>query len=66
MRPQIVKIATILFITFFVTITSWSQQVPPPPERTPPPGLPIDSDLVYLILLGILLGLFFLFRTKRA
>ncbi len=65
MRPQIVKIVT-TFVAIFVSIHSWSQQAPPPPQRTFPPGLPIDSDLIYLVLSGILLGLFFLLRKKRA
>ncbi|MBA3985062.1 MAG: hypothetical protein H0X63_00420 [Flavobacteriales bacterium] len=69
MRPQIVKIVAILFITFFVTISSWGQRVPPPPQRSdgPPPfpELPIDSGLSLLLILGIVLGLFFVLRKER-
>ncbi|PKP24533.1 MAG: hypothetical protein CVU03_12035 [Bacteroidetes bacterium HGW-Bacteroidetes-2] len=64
MRPQIVKIV-VLIVSIFVSTISWGKQLPPPPQRTPPIGLPIDGGLIYLLLLGILLGVFFLLRKKR-
>ena len=64
MRPQIVKIL-VSFVVFFVCTVTWGKQVPPPPQRTPLPGLPIDGGLIYLVLLGIVLGLYSLLRKKR-
>lgn len=64
MRPQIVKIVVVI-VGLFVCTISWGKQLPPPPQRTPPPGLPIDGGLFYLFLLGVLLGMVFLLRKKR-
>ena len=41
---------------------------PPAPTRAagipPPPGLPIDSGISYLVMAGLLLGLVFIYRTR--
>ena len=39
---------------------------PPAPTRSipPPPGLPIDSGISYLVMAGLLLGLVFIYRTR--
>lgn len=42
---------------------------PPPPNKTidPPVGLvvPIDESLVYLLIAGLFLGVFFYFKSKE-
>ena len=51
------------------TLVSIIQDAPPEPQKAPgppPPGLvvPIDSDIIYLLLLGIALGIGFL-RVRK-
>ena len=43
------KIVAIVLLLLFPLITM-AQGPPPPP---PPPGFPIDSGIVYLLLLGV-------------
>lgn len=68
MRPQIVKKISFLFVHFFMSVSVLAQQQPPPPENmgTPPHGLPIDSSIFILIVLGLLLGTYFLLKKKKA
>ena len=48
------KIVAIILLLLFPLITM--AQGPPPPPPTPP-GLPIDSGIVYLLLLGVAYGI---------
>ncbi len=66
MRPQIVKNISLFLIHFFVHALALGQKMPPPPERSPtPPGLPIDENILLLILSGLILGFLFLLLKKR-
>jgi hypothetical protein len=47
------KIVAIVLLLLFPLITM-AQGPPPPP---PPPGFPIDSGIVYLLLLGVAYGI---------
>lgn len=67
MRPQIVKNIVLLTAHFFVYGVAIAQQkAPPPPQRTPPPpGLPIDEGLFLVIIIGIVLGVYFILRKNN-
>jgi len=57
--------ASILFVLIsFVSVAQGSGN-PPPPMPPPPPGLPIDSGVLILLLLGLLLGAYFKFKTAK-
>lgn len=69
MRPQIVKILTIMLFllnSFYMLGQSSSAKSgpPPPPQRTP--QLPIDTNIYILIVAGILLGIYVVLKNKRA
>ena len=62
MRPQIVSILT-LVLSFLSSTSMLAQAVsPPPPGQTRGPFLPIDTDLIFLLIVGVLLGVFMLLR----
>ena len=66
MRIQNKKIlASILFVLIsFVSVAQGSGN-PPPPMPPPPPGLPIDSGIFILLLLGLLLGVHFKLKASK-
>tara|TARA_R110000850_G_scaffold271031_2_gene404773 strand:- start:166564 stop:166785 length:222 start_codon:yes stop_codon:yes gene_type:complete len=71
MRPQIVTKISILLLHLLVPVLVFAQrQVPPPPERTggtPPIQLPLDDNLIVLVIAGLVFGLlFFLFKKRKA
>jgi len=47
--------APILFV--FTSVVS-ATQGPPPPAPPPPPGLPIDGAVIFVLILGILYGIY--------
>ncbi len=68
MRPQIVKILVSVF-TFLCATWAFGQSGkagPPAPTPQRTPEVPIDQDLTFLLLAGLLLGLFFLLRKSVA
>ncbi|RMB62942.1 hypothetical protein EAX61_05050 [Dokdonia sinensis] len=66
MSPLLKKIALSVLLAF-VQLTLFAQEVPPPPQRTPPSGLPmpIDNGVVFLLVVGSALGVFFVLKNKR-
>lgn len=70
MRPQIVKkILLNLFVHLLVIGTAMgNEKRPPPPTRDnhipPPPYLDLDSNIIVLMAVGILFGLYLLYRNK--
>ena len=48
----------LLFFLSMVTTVSAAPGDPPPPTPPPPPGLPIDNGLIFLIVIGLLYGLY--------
>ncbi|WP_343615383.1 hypothetical protein [Flavobacterium sp.] len=63
------KIIRIVFSAFFLILLNTSSvlaQVPPTPggPGIPPPGLPINEDLPYLIVAGLILGFTIIYRNK--
>ncbi|OIV43463.1 hypothetical protein [Flavobacterium johnsoniae] len=64
------KIKRIVFLVFFLVLNVWNivaQQDPPsPPVGTPEPPLdmPINEDLPYLIIAGLILGTAVIYRNK--
>jgi hypothetical protein len=47
--------APILFV--FTSVVS-AIQGPPPPAPPPPPGLPIDGAVIFVLILGVLYGIY--------
>jgi hypothetical protein len=71
MRPQIVKfVSLVCFIlhgaTAFAQLAAQSSgSVPPPPQRTPPPDGPIDSGLLFLLIVASTYGVYIIARQIR-
>ena len=56
-----------VMLYLFGIITTFSQTPPEPDPQgppPPPPGEPIDEHIFILILLGILLGIYIIYRHK--
>ncbi len=67
MRPQIVSILT-LVLSFLSSASMLAQTVsPPPPRQTRGPELPlpIDSDLMLLLSVGVLLGVYVVYKKIK-
>jgi len=60
------KLASILFLLVSFVCAAQSIDNPPPPMGpTPPPGLPIDVYAVFLLVLGLILGVYFQIKFSR-
>lgn len=72
MRPQIVKkILLLLFLHLWMFGYAFANEKgPPPPMRDGRPPtfteLPIDNHILILIMIGVLLGAYFLYRKENA
>lgn len=54
---------------FLVGLNVYAQKTPPaPPSRTPLPGLvaPIDDNLIILIIAGLFIGIFYIYKNHKA
>ncbi len=52
------KFASILFV--LISIVCTAQKMPPPPAPmgpTPPPGLPVDGVVLFVLVIGIIYGI---------
>ncbi|WP_276379797.1 hypothetical protein [Flavobacterium sp. H4147] len=62
------KIIRIVFSAFFLILLNTSSVLAQPPAPggpgIPPPGLPINEDLPYLIVAGLILGFTIIYRNK--
>lgn len=69
MRPQIVKILTIvLFLVNSMSMLGQSlsgSSGPPPPYNRAPPEAPIDGSIAILIIAGIVYGAYIAYKKKR-
>ncbi|WP_339697614.1 hypothetical protein [uncultured Marixanthomonas sp.] len=70
MRPRIVFILTIA-LSLYNSAFGFAQSVkdskgPPPPNDTRTPGLPIDDNITLLLIVGVLLGIYFLLKKYRS
>lgn len=70
MRPQIVTFLTlILFLVSSMPMLGQSTGTdsgPPPPAQLTPPELFIDSQILWLVLAGLVYGAVVLIRRKKA
>ncbi len=57
------KLVLVMFYLLGI-ITTFAQTPPPDGPDPPPPGEPIDEHIFILILLGILLGIYIIYRHK--
>jgi hypothetical protein len=68
-RPKFMKIKRIVFLVFFLVLNVWNivAQDPPSPPVGPPENpldMPINEDLPYLIIAGLILGTAVIYRNK--
>ena len=70
MRPQIVKILTLVLFAFNSTImlaqSKGGDSGPPPPSQNRTPGLPIDNNILILIIIGLLYGVYVTYKNHQA
>ncbi len=70
MRPQIVTILTwalcLLTNATMLAQRSSAGSGPPAPTRQRGPELPLDSSIIVLIVLGVIIGSYFVLQQKRA
>jgi len=66
MRPQIVKILSlVLFVINSTTMLAQHAGPPPPAEDRRPPGLPIDEYIVLLIVIGLIYGAYIAYKKHQ-
>tara|TARA_R110000787_G_scaffold28923_2_gene78709 strand:+ start:8084 stop:8311 length:228 start_codon:yes stop_codon:yes gene_type:complete len=70
MRPQIVKISTlILFLVNSISLLgqtpSGSSGPPHPSNNNRGPGLPIDDNILVLVALGLIFGMYVIYKKSR-
>ncbi len=51
-------LAPILFFLIGFTSVAQGNGTPPPPRPPPPPGLPIDSGIIVLFVVGLIYGIY--------
>ena len=70
MRPQIVKILTVMLFIFNSMImlaqSKGSDTGPPSPGQRRPPQAPIDDNILILICIGLLYGLYIVYKKHQA
>ena len=70
MRPQIVKILTLILLVFnsisMLGQTSNKSSGPPPPDHTLTPGFPIDNNIFILLVAGLLFGIYVAYKKYQA
>lgn len=71
MRPQIVKILTVVLFIFNSTImlaqSKGGDSGPPAPTNNRrPPGLPIDDNILILICIGLLYGAYIAYKKHQS
>ncbi len=68
MRPQIVPILTLVLNILSGTSMLAQSVSPPPPAQKGPPELPIDQQIIHLLIIGLAVGLYVVtqrFRSKE-
>ncbi len=59
--------ASLIYSLIFLALQA-SENVPPPTNNPPPPGgqLPIDENIWILLVVGILFGIYILYKRNQA
>ena len=65
MNRKKVRIILLSFSFMLISLVAYAEKPPTPPQYiTPPPGLPIDGGLSFLLISGVAYGIFELKRKK--
>ncbi len=56
----------IFSLLFLLSQVSIAQAVPPPIPPPPPPGLPINQGQLFLMIVGVLYGVFLVRKTLKS
>ena len=60
------KLASILFLLISFVCAAQGIDNPPPPMPPPPPGLPVDGYVAFLLVLGLIIGVYFQIKFSKA
>lgn len=52
------KLASIIFLIVSFVCAAQETGNPPPPMPPPPPGLPIDGSVLFVLVLGLIFGVY--------
>lgn len=52
------KLASILFLLVSFVCAAQETGNPPPPMPPPPPGLPIDGSVTFMLVVGLIFGIY--------
>ncbi|PIB33196.1 hypothetical protein BFP78_02745 [Gaetbulibacter sp. 5U11] len=66
MKKNKTLIATVLFLMISIVGVAQIVTPPPPAQQVPPVGLPIDSDIIVLVVVGLLYGVYKLITKRKA
>ena len=65
MNRKKIKVLIVCFSFMLFSLAAYAKKPPPPPQNVPPPpGLPIDGGLSFLLISGVVYGIFELKRKK--
>jgi hypothetical protein len=61
------KLASILFLVISFVSAAQSSEIPPPPMigPPPPPGLPIDGNVAFVLVLGLVVGVYYRIKLSK-
>lgn len=65
LRPMNKLSSILAFLLLLVSLPTEAKQGPPPPYATPPPGLPIDTNLVVLLVVLLIYGAYKIYQNKQ-
>ncbi|MEM5540919.1 MULTISPECIES: hypothetical protein [unclassified Olleya] len=66
MKKNKTLIATVLFLIISIVGVAQIVTPPPPAQQVPPVGLPIDGNIIVLVVIGLLYGVYKLISKRKS